>query len=136
MDDSHATTLTDWLHNTCHSHPPELTNDLDKPIPYVAPFDLHYADDVVGILPYHPQILHNAAHCLHPITIVGISPQQQPPTSSSMADTGASITGDALILVDLIDIHPIPLGIAVKSKDMASSPFSCNSSIVSSMDRS
>ena len=36
-----------------------------------------------------------------------------------MADTGANVcvTGDASILVELVDIDPIPLGAAVKSTD-------------------
>ena len=40
-----------------------------------------------------------------------------------MADSGANvcITGDASILVDLVDIDPIPLGVAVNSKDTESS---------------
>jgi len=41
----------------------------------------------------------------------------------SMADTGANvcITGDLSILVDVVDIDPIPLGVAVKSADTTAS---------------
>ena len=40
-----------------------------------------------------------------------------------MADTGANVcvTGDASILVDLVDIDPVPLGVAVKSTDTRAS---------------
>lgn len=48
-------------------------------------------------------------------------PHQTTPTS--MADSGANvcITGDTSILVDLMDIDPIPLGVAVTSTDNTSS---------------
>ena len=94
----------------------------DIPRPYVAPFDLNFADDVVGVLPYHSDITHSAVHHTHPITISGLnSSNNVKPTS--MADSGANvcITGDASILVDLVDIDPIPLGVAVNSKDTESS---------------
>ena len=93
------------------------------PLPHVAPFDLMFADDVVGVLPNHPPIYHSAAHLTHPITIVGLTSADQHHTSSSMADTGANVcvTGDASILVDLVDIDPIPLGVAVKSSDVQAS---------------
>ena len=99
-------------------------NDFDCPIPTVAPFDLHFADEVVGVIPSHSPLIHSAIHNSHPVTIVGLNDaQQSPPSSSSMADTGANvcITSDESILIDVVDIDPIPLGVAVKSSDITAS---------------
>ena len=98
-------------------------DDFITPIPHVAPIDMHFSDDIVGALPSHSHIVHSATHKPHPITIVGLTHNQDPPPSSSMADTGANvcITNDESILVDVVDIDPIPLGVAVKSLDSVAS---------------
>ena len=104
--------------------PPDiLVNDTGCFIPPVAPFDMYFADDVVGVMPSHSHIVHTAIHHPHPIRIVGLSNDQYPPPTSSMADTGANvcITSDESILVDVVDIDPIPLGVAVKSSDINAS---------------
>ena len=101
----------------------DTPEDFDWPIPTVAPFDLYFTDDVVGVLPSHPHLIHSAIHNSHPITIVGLTDNHKPPPSSSMADSGANvcITSDESILIDVVDIDPIPLGVAVKSSDVTAS---------------
>jgi|APFre7841882793_1041355.scaffolds.fasta_scaffold00591_4 hypothetical protein len=118
IDDIHSSCLAAWLSSSNQSIHRHSQTDDDHHIPYIAPFDLTYADDVIGVLPYHPQIHHTASHQTHPITVVGISPQCPAP-ATSMADLGANVcvTSDPSILIDVIDIDPIPLGVAATSPD-------------------
>ena len=116
IDDAHLSSLSDWIYTLSQSVARPPTSVDDNPIPYVAPFDLHYADDVIGVLPYHPEIHHTASYKTHPITVVGLS-SPPPWSATSMADSGANVcvTNGPSILIDVIDIDPVPLGVATTS---------------------
>ena len=115
VDATHYASLIDW------AYPSDSTNENVDPIfhhiPLVCPVNLPLddaprIDDTLFSSPI-PDIPVTVMMSTHPATSTPVPSH----VASLMADSGANvcITNDPLILVDICDISPVPLGVAITS---------------------
>jgi hypothetical protein len=124
VDDNHLASTTSWgttdtfdagrfihhLHDVSFPHP----------LPHLAPFAMAHSTTSLVLEDTLPFMSTQTI----PVTILGLSlaakPSSNPaPCNNTMADSGANVclTFDPTLLVNIVDITPIPLGVALQQSD-------------------